>query len=647
MNDRPFEIIPFDTPPPGTFDAIFQALDACSRDLIGPMRPHLLVIPIHDDAGVVAGGFWGCTLFRWLHVQLLFIPEPLRGRGIGSTLMTAAETEAGKRGCIGSHVTSFSFQAAPFYKKLGYTPFGQLDDYPPGHNLLYLSKRFDVPAAMADAIGPEEVEPRDPDPRGARSRGTGPGDRDPGNSGLSVPSKQQALQRACAFAAGGEDEAAKQSYIDVLRLDATDFSALNEIGALACASGHRSAARTAYAQAVRCHPGNPMGRVNFGNLLFEDGDVSGARAQYEAALAVDPEFPEAHQGLARVLTELEDDAAEQHWRKGFAGHAMVTKPYRGTGPRVPLLLLVSARGGNIPTRHWIDDRRFAITAIHTEFHDPSQPLPPHALAVNTIGDADLCGTALAHAEELLAGGTVPVLNPPARVRATGRAGNARRFAHIPGVIAPKIVAMPREAVLTDDRLSFPLLLRAPGFHTGRHFRYVENRDALASTVAALRGGDLLAIQYLDARGPDGMARKYRAMFIDGVLYPLHLAIAADWKVHYFTAAMAVNPAYREEERRFLDDMPGVLGQRAMTALGAIGATLGLDYAGVDSALTRDGLVLVFEANATMAINPPELEPIWDYRRRAAADALEAARRLLSLRANGDDRGPKSKALSRP
>ena len=151
MNERPGGIIPFDTPPPGTLEAILGALDASSRDLIGPMRPRLLAIPIRDDAGNVAGGFWGCTVFQWLHVQLLFIPEPLRGRGIGSDLMRSAETEARERGCIGSHVSAFSFQATPFYEKLGYTSFGQLDDYPPGHDLRFLHKRFPVTPPLAQA----------------------------------------------------------------------------------------------------------------------------------------------------------------------------------------------------------------------------------------------------------------------------------------------------------------------------------------------------------------------------------------------------------------------------------------------------------------------------------------------------------------
>ena len=81
------------------------------------------------------------------------------------------------------------------------------------------------------------------------------------------------LERARSLAAKGEDEAAKSAYLEVLGRDPTHFTALNNLGTLAYASGHRSAARTAYAQAVRCHPGNPMGRVNLANLLYENGEL--------------------------------------------------------------------------------------------------------------------------------------------------------------------------------------------------------------------------------------------------------------------------------------------------------------------------------------------------------------------------------------
>jgi GNAT superfamily N-acetyltransferase len=102
----------------------------------------LLVIPIRDDSGIVAGGFWGSTLFQWLQVEMLFVPPPLRGLGVGTALMALAERGARERGCRGAYVDTFSFQAAPFYRKLGFTQFGALDDFPPGHSRLYFRKHF-------------------------------------------------------------------------------------------------------------------------------------------------------------------------------------------------------------------------------------------------------------------------------------------------------------------------------------------------------------------------------------------------------------------------------------------------------------------------------------------------------------------------
>jgi glutathione synthase/RimK-type ligase-like ATP-grasp enzyme len=443
---------------------------------------------------------------------------------------------------------------------------------------------------------------------------------------------QRGLQRAREHVAAAQDEAAKLAYLDALRADPTSLPALNELGALARATGHRSAARTIHHHAVRHHPADPVGRVALANLLAEDAAFGEARHHYREALNIDPACAEAHRGLARVLTELDDPAADFHWQQGFVGNATYTQRYRGNGAGVPVLLLVSARGGNIPTRQWIDDRIFAVTALYADFHDPATPLPPHQLVINAIGDADRCDFALRRAEAIVERTTAPVINPPRLIRATGRADNARRLGDVPGVVAPRTITQTRPSLLAAaDDLSFPLLLRAPGFHTGQHFIRVEAHEELATATASLPRGELLAIEYLHARGPDGMARKYRVMFIDGVCYPLHLAISLDWKVHYFTAGMADSAALREEECRFLNDMPAILGAGAVTALSDICGTLGLDYAGVDFALAPNGSVLLFEANATVVIVPPGPDPMWDYRRPAITAAQQAARRMLTER----------------
>src|SRR3984885_15422072 len=123
------------------------------------------------------------------------------------------------------------------------------------------------------------------------------------------------------------------------------------------------------------------------------------------------------------------------------------------------------------------------------------------------------------------------------------------------------------------------------------------------------------------------------MFIDGVMYPLHLAISPDWKIHYFSSAMTQNPLFREEERRFLEDMPTALGATAMEALSRICTALDLEYAGIDFAVASDGSILLFEANATMVVFPPSHDAMWDYRRRAIDSVLEAASRMLMKHAD--------------
>ena len=439
----------------------------------------------------------------------------------------------------------------------------------------------------------------------------------------------------------GQDAAAQAAYVAVLTRDQAHFGALTNLASLALSSGHRSAALTAYKQAAETHPDNPTALVNYAGALLDDGKPADARKSYEAALNIEPAHAEAHQGLACAFEALGDsDAAASHWRAGFAGHNIVVRPYRGRETAPHILLLVSIKSGNIPTNLILDDRMFAVTALYAEFYDAAVPLPEHDVLFNAIGDADLCGEARAKAREIVSRSRAPVINPPERIIPTGRSENAKRLGQLDGIIAPKVETLPKSILLSADGPSclaqkgfeFPLLLRAPGFHTGQHFVRVERAYDLATAAGQMPGESVLVMQYLDAAGADGMARKYRVMFIDGKFYPVHMAASRDWKVHYVTSDMAIRSDLRAEEKTFLNAMPEVLGIRAMAALEHIRDTLGLDYGGVDFAVARDGNLLLFEANATMTILPPGPDPKWDYRRAAIARVLDAARQLVRDRA---------------
>jgi len=383
-----------------------------------------------------------------------------------------------------------------------------------------------------------------------------------------------------------------------------------------------------------------MSQVNLANSLVAAGDMAAARAAFEAALAAAPDDAPAHRGLARLAADRGDHAlAAQHLNAAFAGRPVIEQLYRGDGPPITLLLLISGLAADIPLSHALDPAVFKVIALAPAFFDPAQPLPAHDLAFNTIGDADLAPEALRAAERLIDRLDRPLINPPERVAVTGRVENARRLAGLPGVVTAASVLLPRDEAAALDRaavqalgLDLPLAVRAPGYHTGLHFERIDQIDQLAAAVASLPGERVILMRFIDTQGADGLYRKYRAMIVDGALYPLHLAVSAQWKAHYFTADMAGSPARRAEDLAYLQDMGAVIGPVAMAGLEAVRQALGLDYGGIDFALGPDGALVVFEANATMVVYPPPADPIWDYRRAPTQRILEALKTMLIRRA---------------
>ena len=104
--------------------------------------PTPLAVLVRDEAGLVVGGLTGRTSAAWLYVELFWLPAALRGTGLGTRVMAAAEAEAARRGCIGAHLDTYDYQAPGFYQKLGYEVFGSIEDHPPGHTRFWMQKRF-------------------------------------------------------------------------------------------------------------------------------------------------------------------------------------------------------------------------------------------------------------------------------------------------------------------------------------------------------------------------------------------------------------------------------------------------------------------------------------------------------------------------
>ena len=95
-----------------------------------------------NTQGQIVGGIQAHVVWSYCVLELLWLAEDTRGCGVGSALMAQLEVFAQQKGLIQIRTETLDFQAKPFYEKLGYRVYGELDDSPKGHTTYFLVKRL-------------------------------------------------------------------------------------------------------------------------------------------------------------------------------------------------------------------------------------------------------------------------------------------------------------------------------------------------------------------------------------------------------------------------------------------------------------------------------------------------------------------------
>lgn len=94
-----------------------------------------------DKNGIEIGGILG-GLGYWngLEINILWVKEGHRKKGVGTQILKYAEKIAIEKGAEVSMLDTFNFQAENFYLKNGYKPIGEINDFPKGYRRIYFSK---------------------------------------------------------------------------------------------------------------------------------------------------------------------------------------------------------------------------------------------------------------------------------------------------------------------------------------------------------------------------------------------------------------------------------------------------------------------------------------------------------------------------
>ena len=310
----------------------------------------------------------------------------------------------------------------------------------------------------------------------------------------------------------------------------------------------------------------------------------------------------------------------------------ILRPQRGqVGLRLLALMTPGDYLGNTPLEFLLEDSDVELQLL---FLGPGLPfpdrLPAHDLIFTAVRQADENIPVLKLIEEHLAGRPEPVVNAPHRIPLLARETACTLLEEVPGLVMPPTVRVTRQGCqrLVSEGAEFPIIVRPVGSHRGQDLRKLEAAAGIEEYLQASPASEFYVSRFVDYRGPDGFFRKCRIVLIDGQPLVCHLAISEHWMVNFVNSEMDKSAWKRVEEADFMAHFDQGFAHRHAVALSAIHDRLQLDYVVLDCSETRDGQLLLFEADCAAMVHANDPAELFPYKQPQMRKVFTAFRGLL-------------------
>jgi hypothetical protein len=342
--------------------------------------------------------------------------------------------------------------------------------------------------------------------------------------------------------------------------------------------------------------------------------------------------------IAQLLGDKEAGLAIQH--AILSSHQLFRSPCAAKPPRLRVLALAadSDMGSNTPIEFLIESSGIELTTLYV-MSDIDWPdwLPDHDVTMVIASDSEDCRGALDKIAHAMTHWPRPLLNPPQLIGNLDRDKLHAVLGGIEGLEIPPTIGVTREQLIElsqsmlalselSSGISFPVIVRPRGSHAGKGLAKLDDTAAIERYLGEHPQESFFISRFVDYRSDDGLFRKYRIVFIDGRPYACHLAIADRWDIWYLNAGMSDSADKRLEEATFMQTFDSAFAERHRAALAGLSKRIGLDYFTVDCAETRDGSLLIFEADNTAIVHdmdPPDIFPYKVPQMRKVFDAFAA------------------------
>jgi tetratricopeptide (TPR) repeat protein len=274
------------------------------------------------------------------------------------------------------------------------------------------------------------------------------------------------------------------------------------------------------------------------------------------------------------------------------------------------------RGGHFSIEHLLEAKAYNLRLLNIfeENVDDLETIPAFDLILNTIACPDSKRASLLTAARWIDRYPhIPVINHPRLVLQTTRERNSIRLNLLSGVQFPKteilwwdghsLVQMQKD--IMGLGFVFPLIVREVGTQTGKSVELIETASALQSHFQdSPSNRAYYIIQFNHCCIKPNIYHKMRVFFIDGNFYPIANVFHNGWNVHSGDrySEMVHQEWMQAEEKKYLGDSCGYLGQENMDRLYAVRDLIKLDFFGIDFTILQDGTLFIFELNAAMRHN---------------------------------------------
>ena len=408
----------------------------------------------------------------------------------------------------------------------------------------------------------------------------------------------------------------------------TPSQVLNNLANAYHTGGQLQKAAQLYQAAIVLEPEYIEALFNLGNTLQGLLEFKEALQCYQTILQLQPDDVEVNVALSALYAAIEDYTEAKKVSLNYARKKPLYSTLAYNDKASASILVLSAIGdkyfkfvgiekisissGNNISDHF-DSQCYSRHLLFIDYFNLktlNQELPHYDIIFNSLSDADDIPEALHKAAKFVENSPMEVINSPATCLKTTRENNYIQLHDINNLLFPKTLRFSQKTISNQsilqqmeiNQITFPVIMRQVGTHTGETTEKIDNENALKQFIKQYNDKDIIVIQYIESRNSEGLYEKARVFIVDGKIYPAHLYVSDHWNVRgpsrnqhmqqHWKQVMEIDDNYQQGFEQYANT-------EVQTVLTEISQRLQLDYFGVDFSVLDDNRVFVYEANCSM------------------------------------------------